>query len=294
MGFSSAMPGLPYISASKRSPRDTDDVARSEADLGHWARYRPERRRWRRRLSCFVRCRGRDRRAEEAKPSPAGRSSGPPLSRSGRSSATTTRMAPTTKPPTSLRAIRFPTFPKKSDSIGVVSSRLRSAPGSRTPRCAKEPTADRRPPPRYSCGIWPSPCHSNARRCATDRRGSPPSVRRCAAVDRCGRDACHGRARRPHGCRHRDAGIGPVAANQPGLPVGPTVRLSDVVVLGRQRRRHPPLRDQQHLLDPGWARLPQYPCQPASAAHDDVAAEDADLEAVVRPGREVRGELSVI
>jgi len=85
-----------------------------------------------------------------------------------------------------------------------------------------------------------------------------------------------------------------VAANQPGLPVGPTVRLSDVVVLGRQRRRHPPLRDQQHLLDPGWARLPQYPCQPASAAHDDVAAEDADLEAVVRPEREVRGELSVI
>jgi len=62
------------------------------------------------------------------------------------------------------------------------------------------------------------------------------------------------------------------------------------VVPGQQ----PALGDQQHLLQPGRAGLPQHLRQPAGAAHDDVAAEDADLEAVVRPGREVRGELSVI
>lgn len=39
------------------------------------------------------------------------------------------------------------------------------------------------------------------------------------------------------------------------------------------------------------ARLPQPPRQPAGASDDDVAAQDADLDAVVGPEREVQREL---
>jgi hypothetical protein len=53
----------------------------------------------------------------------------------------------------------------------------------------------------------------------------------------------------------------------------------------------PPLREQEHLLQPARAGLPKHPRQPAAAAHDDAAAEDSYLDAVVGPGREVRGDV---
>jgi hypothetical protein len=65
--------------------------------------------------------------------------------------------------------------------------------------------------------------------------------------------------------------------------------------MGPSRESHwqPPLRDEQHLLQPGRPRLRQRSREPAVAAHDDVAAEDAELDAVVGRQREVQGELPV-
>jgi hypothetical protein len=44
----------------------------------------------------------------------------------------------------------------------------------------------------------------------------------------------------------------------------------------------PPVGDERHLQQPGRTGLPQRPRQPPTAADDDVAGEDFDLDVVVR------------
>jgi hypothetical protein len=85
----------------------------------------------------------------------------------------------------------------------------------------------------------------------------------------------------PSKSRYRtdESGGSPESAD-PASPVG-----------GRERHRQPPLRDEQHLLQPRRARLPQHPRQPAAAAHDDVVAQDAVLDVVVGAEREGQGGL---
>jgi hypothetical protein len=99
--------------------------------------------------------------------------------------------------------------------------------------------------------------------------------------------------------QQRDCAGGTPTAPFPISPTArPPYRPSNIAcpppgVVVRSAIGQPPLRDQEQLPQPGRAGLPQHPRQPAGAARDDVAAQDADLDAVVGAEREVQGELAV-